>query len=340
LLKVGPESAGARPGPICYGFGGNKITVTDANLILGRLLPDQFMGGTMQLMKQKADDAMKKLAMQLRLEPVAAALGIIRIVNASMAKAIRAVSLERGYDPKEFCLFAFGGASGLHCCDLARELNIRKIVIPARAGILSAQGMVFAEPTLDYMQALFLRGDELNTPVLANTMKNLVDRGIAETKTLYRNGDPADIHISRFLNLRYQGQSYELCIPYEKNFIELFHQAHEHNFSYRLQDTPLELVSIQCSLTVNRKKQALPRQKRSTHRKVEPFCEQPVYFEHTPVNVPVFKRADMASGLVLAGPALVVDNYTTILLPASFLLEVDELHNLIIQGLSHENSGS
>jgi len=340
LLKVGPESAGARPGPICYGFGGNKITVTDANLILGRLLPDQFMGGTMQLMKQKADDAMKKLAMQLRLEPVAAALGIIRIVNASMAKAIRAVSLERGYDPKEFCLFAFGGASGLHCCDLARELNIRKIVIPARAGILSAQGMVFAEPTLDYMQALFLRGDELNTPVLANTMKNLVDRGIAETKTLYRNGDPADIHISRFLNLRYQGQSYELCIPYEKNFIELFHQAHEHNFSYRLQDTPLELVSIQCSLTVNRKKQALPRQKRSTHRKVEPFCEQPVYFEHTPVNVPVFKRADMASGIVLAGPALVVDNYTTILLPASFLLEVDELHNLIIQGLSHENSGS
>jgi N-methylhydantoinase A len=332
LLKVGPESAGARPGPVCYGFGGSKLTVTDANLILGRLLPDQFMGGTMQLMQQKVDDAMGKLAIQLGLEPVAAALGIIRIVNASMAKAIRAVSLEKGYDPKEFCLFAFGGASGLHCCDLARELNIRKIVIPARAGILSAQGMVFAEPTLDYMQALFLRGDELNSPVLAKTMKNLVDRGIAEAKTLYRNGDPADIHTSRFLNLRYQGQSYELCIPYEKNFTELFHQAHEHNFSYRLQGSPLELVSIQCSLKVNRKRQALPRQKKAAHRKIEPFCEQPVYFEHMPVNVPVFKRAHMAAGLILAGPALVVDNYTTILLPASFFLEVDELHNLIIQG--------
>jgi N-methylhydantoinase A len=170
LLKAGPESAGARPGPICYGVGGEELTVTDANLFLGRLLPDRFMGGTMQLKKKKVDIAMNKLAKQLGLAPVEAALGIIRIVNASMAKAIRAVSLERGYDPKEFCLFAFGGASGLHCCEIARELAIHKINIPARAGILSAQGMVFAEPTFDYIQALFLRGKELNANVLANTM--------------------------------------------------------------------------------------------------------------------------------------------------------------------------
>ena len=331
LLKVGPESAGASPGPICYGVGGNNLTVTDANLFLGRLLPDQFMGGTMQLQTKKVAVAMRKLAKQLRLEPVAAALGIIRIVNASMAKAIRAVSLERGYDPKEFCLFGFGGASGLHCCELSRELAIQRIVIPARAGILSAQGMVFAEPSLDYMQALFLRGEELNSPVLANNMETLVHKGFAEAKTLCLNGYAADIDVSRFLNLRYQGQSYELCVPYEKNFIELFHQAHEHNFNYRLQDTPLELVSIQCSLKINRKKQPLPRQKKAAHRKIEPLCEQPVYFEHRPVNVPVFKRAHMAAGLTLAGPALIVDNYTTILLPASFSLEVDELHNLIIQ---------
>jgi len=330
LLKVGPESAGALPGPICYGVGGKKLTVTDANLFLGRLLPDRFMGGAMQLQKKKVDIAMKKLAKQLELDPVAAALGIIRIVNASMAKAIRAVSLERGYDPKEFCLFAFGGASGLHCCELARELAMQKIVIPARAGILSAQGMVFAEPTLDYMQALFLRGEELNTPVLANNMKILVDKGFKEVKTLCSNGDPADIAVSRFLNLRYQGQSYELSIPYEKNFIELFHHLHEHNFGYRLQDAPLELVSIQCSVKVNRPKQTLPRQKKAAHRKIKPLNEQPIYFERTPVKVPVFNRADMAAGLTLTGPALVVDNYTTILLPALFSLEVDELHNLTI----------
>ncbi len=340
LLKVGPESAGARPGPICYGGGGQELTVTDANLFLGRLLPDRFMGGTMVLHKEKVIAAMSELAKRLGLEPVAAALGIIRIVNASMAKAMRGVSLERGYDPKEFSLFAFGGASGLHCCELARELAVHKIIIPARAGILSAQGMVFADPTLDYLQALFLRGKELHSPVLADTMGALVNKGRAEAKALCTSGHAADIHVFRFLNLRYQGQSYELSIPYEKNFIELFHQVHAHNFGYRLEDTPLELVSIQCTLKVKREKQPLPRQKKTAHRKFKPFSEQPVYFDRIAVKAPVFYRADMDAGSTLAGPALVVDNYTTILLPASFSLEVDELHNLIIQGNYRENPGS
>ena len=332
LLKVGPESAGARPGPICYGFGGQHLTVTDANLFLGRLLPDRFMGGAMRLQKTKVDNSMQKLARRLGLDPVDAALGIIRIVNASMAKAIRAVSLERGYDPKEFCLFAFGGASGLHCCELAVELGIQKIAIPARAGILSAQGMVFAEPALDAMQALFLRGKELQSQVLAENMKNLVDKCLDEARMLCRKDEQADLVISRFLNLRYQGQSYELSIPYEKNFIELFHLAHEHNFGYRLEDAPLELISIQCSVKVMRSKSALPSEKKAGCKKLKPMSLQPIHFGRTPVRVPVFKRADMAAGLTLAGPALVIDNYTTILLPESFSLDVDELHNIIISG--------
>ncbi|MDX1776946.1 MAG: hydantoinase/oxoprolinase family protein, partial [Desulfobulbales bacterium] len=331
LLRVGPQSAGARPGPICYGAGGRELTVTDANLFLGRLLPNHFMGGSMKLHKEKVHAAMKKLADQLGLDPVAAALGIIRIVNASMAKAVHAVSLERGYDPKEFSLFAFGGASGLHCCELAAELNIKNIVIPARAGILSAQGMIFAEPTLDYMQTLFLRGKDLNSPVLAASMNKLVDKGLAEAKALAASGEQNDLDVFSFLNLRYQGQSYELCIPYRKNFIELFHLAHEHNFGYSLEDSALELISIQCSVKVNRKKQTLPRQKKSTHGNIEPLAEQQLYFEPVPVKVPVYNRDSMAAGLTLAGPALIVDSYTTILLPPSFAMEVDELHNLILQ---------
>jgi len=275
---------------------------------------------------------MQKLGRRLGLDPVEAALGIIRIVNASMAKAIRVVSLERGYDPKEFCLFAFGGASGLHCCELAVELGIQKIAIPARAGILSAQGMVFAEPALDAMQALFLRGKELQSQVLAENMKNLVDKCLDEARTLCRKDEQADLVISRFLNLRYQGQSYELSIPYEKNFIELFHLAHEHNFGYRLEDAPLELISIQCSVKVMRSKSALPSEKKAGRKKLKPMSLQPIHFGRTPVRVPVFKRADMAAGLTLAGPALVIDNYTTILLPESFSLEVDELYNIIISG--------
>ncbi|MFC1826954.1 hydantoinase/oxoprolinase family protein [Thermodesulfobacteriota bacterium] len=331
LLKVGPESAGARPGPICYGFGGKELTVTDANLFLGRLLPDRFMGGAMLLQQEEVNEAMTEFAEQLGLDPVETALGIIRIVNASMAKAIRAVSLERGHDPKEFCLFSFGGASGLHCCELARELSIRKIIIPARAGILSAQGMVFAEPALDYMQTLFLLGNELQSPVLANRMKILVDKGLEEAKTIARNDRKSDINIEKFLNLRYQGQSYEICIPYEKNFMELFHRAHEQNFGYRLEEKPLELVSIQCSIKVNRSKRDLPRIASARNKKILPVGEHAVYFTHDPEQVQVFNRSDMTAGVTLAGPALVVDNYTTILLPSSFDLAVDELQNIIIQ---------
>jgi len=332
LLKVGPESAGARPGPICYGVGGRQLTVTDANLFLGRLLPDRFMGGAMLLQKEKVVSVMHKMAKRLGLNPVDAALGIIRIVNASMAKAIRAVSLEKGYDPKEFSLFAFGGASGLHCCELARELAVRKIVIPARAGILSAQGMVFAEPTFDAMQALFLRGKELSGPQLAANMEKLEQECRARAGRLYSKEGGTAIKISRFLNLRYQGQSYELTIPYEKNFIELFHQNHEQNFGYCLEDAPLELVSIQCSLKISRPKPALPRQEKGIRQKFTPSLQLPVYFEKTPVMTPVVNRPELNAGAILKGPALIVDNYTTILLPESFSLEVDELFNLIIFG--------
>ena len=332
LLKVGPESAGARPGPICYGFGGKEITVTDANLFLGRLLPERFMGGTMRLQQKKVNTSMSIFAEQLRIDPVIAALGIIRIVNASMAKAIRAVSLERGYDPKEFSLFSFGGASGLHCCELARELSIKKIIIPARAGILSAQGMVFAEPTLDYMQALFLVGEELQSPILNDSMKAMVNRGLAEARTISRDGGKNNKTIEKFLNLRYQGQSYEIRIPYEKNFIELFHQAHEHNFGYRLEEKPLELVSIQCSISIQKKKTPLPRKNAVQTKPASPIRDARIHFETGAATVPVYDRKSFSVGQEINGPALVVDDYTTVLLTEDFSLQIDTLLNLILEG--------
>jgi len=332
LLKVGPESAGARPGPVCYGFGGKEITVTDANLFLGRLLPDYFMGGAMQLQQDAVKKIMAGFVDQLGLDDIAAALGIIRIVNASMAKAIRAVSLEKGHDPKEFCLFSFGGASGLHCCELARELSIKKIIIPARAGILSAQGMVFAEPVLDYMQALFLVGEELQSPVLDNSMKTLVNRGLEEAKNISSTDEKRDIIIEKFLNLRYQGQSYEIRIPHEKNFIELFHQAHEHNFGYRLEEKPLELVSIQCSVRIPRKKTPLPRKKTAQSNTVSPIMDTLIHFEAGgAATVPVYGRKSFLFGQKITGPALVVDDYTTVLLTEDFSLQVDTLLNLILE---------
>ena len=329
LLKVGPESAGARPGPICYQVGGTRLTVTDANLFLGRLLPDHFMGGAMELNGDKVENAMVKLAEQLDLDPVESALGIIRIVNASMAKAIRAVSLERGYDPQEFALFAFGGASGLHCCELAYELQIKKIVIPARAGILSAQGMVFADPTFDYMQALFLSGDELKSPELAQSFDRLINRGIKAASLL--SNDRTDLQVSTFLNLRYQGQSYELCIPYEKDFIELFHQEHEHRFGYRIEDKPLELISIQCSIRVRKDKIPLPRKSSAGPKPIAPIRDTSIHFEGGAARVPVYNRKSFSTDRQINGPALIVDDYITVLLTEEYGLQVDTLLNLILE---------
>ena len=332
LLKVGPESAGARPGPICYGKGGRQITVTDANLFLGRLLPEHFMGSTMRLQENQVAKAMAKLAKQLRLNPIAAALGVIRIVNASMAKAIRAVSLEKGHDPKEFCLFAFGGASGLHCCELARELSIKKIIIPARAGILSAQGMIFTEPRFDHMQTLFLAGDDLKSGVLAKNLQELENRGLEEARRISGDTPQKDIQVARSLNLRYKGQSYELSIPFSENFIEHFHTSHEQNFGYSLPATPLELVSIQCSITVRRTRQPLPRMKTASCNLLQPITVKPVYFANTSEKIPVFLRSTLVPGQKISGPALVIDSYATILVSTSFTLEVDTLQNIILQG--------
>lgn len=332
LLKVGPESAGADPGPVCYGRG-EWLTVTDANLFLGRLLPDRFLGGAMRLETDRVKLLMTMLAGRLGLEAETTALGMIRIVNAGMAKAIRAVSVERGHDPKDFALFCFGGAAGLHCCELALELGISTVVIPARAGILSAQGMVFSDPALDYMQALFLRDQELDSPRLGKAFENLKAKGLTEIDTLFRDKRAAripDPETQCFVNLRYKGQSYELCVPYDQDFREKFHRAHEFAFGYRIDDAPLELTSIQCTIRIPRIRQPLPEVRKKGQGKPAPERKTPVLFEAGLVMVPVFIREGLLPGHELPGPALVVDDYTTILLTEDFCLQVDSLLNLVL----------
>ena len=325
LLRIGPESAGASPGPVCYGKG-TKITVTDANLFLGRI-PDSLLAGTMTLDNERVTKYMSRLAGVLGMPPRDVARGIIRIVNTEMIKAVRTVSLERGYDPQEFTLFSFGGASGLHCCEMARELGIKKIVIPARSGILSAQGMVFSQPTLDYTHAFFLTGRTLNRQAIKNAFSRLEKRAIAEAEALRLKGT---IRIDRRLDLRYKGQSYELTVPFEKKFEDLFHAMHDHDFGYRMKDAELELVSIRCTLRGEQKRAALPRSS-YTNNKPQPFKETHVELDSEKTRtVLVYKRPSLHNGQTLQGPALIIDNYTTILLPAGFFLKVDELLNLVI----------
>jgi N-methylhydantoinase A len=327
LLHVGPESAGADPGPVCYGRG-NALTVTDANLFLGRLPADRFLGGAMTLYPEKVEPQMAALGRQLNLPAREAALGIIRLVNVSMARAIRAVSLERGHDPREFTLFSFGGASGLHCCELAAELDMAEIVVPARAGILSAQGMVMADPALDASQALFLRGDGMAGPALDRAFAALV---AAKKKELLSLGRTGKVRIERYADLRYQGQSHELTVAYDGNFPGSFHALHELRFGYSLPDTPLELVSIRCTVRLARPKPPLPRAAAAPVRSVPaPDGRAPVVFADGCRQTAVFDRRHLRFGHYLAGPALIVDDYTTILLPDRFDLRVDSLLNLLI----------
>ncbi|MEN8141054.1 MAG: hydantoinase/oxoprolinase family protein [Thermodesulfobacteriota bacterium] len=328
LLHVGPESAGADPGPVCYGQG-ETLSVTDANLFLGRLQPDYFLAGRMKLDLARTREHMAILAGKLGLTPEETALGIVRIVNAGMVKAVRAVSLERGHDPQEFSLFSFGGASGLHCCELARELAMGEIVIPARAGILSAQGMVFAEPVLDKSHSLFLRGKELTPSAIAPLRDDLFAQLSSELAGLNLSGE---MEFSAHLDLRYAGQSHEIEVPLRDNdLLSAFHQAHATAFGYHLPEREVECVALRCRLRLARPSSPLPSAANAGREgggRAGAFV--PLVTEEGALSVPLLLRRKLAPGQGGQGPCLIVDDYTTILVTKYFSFKVDGFSNIIL----------
>src|SRR5689334_18251709 len=203
-LRVGPRSAGAVPGPACYGRGGTEPTVTDANLVLGRLLPDYFLGGGMQIEPDLAREAVGRLARRIDRDVTTTALGIVRIAEANMAAAVRAVTSRRGHDPRQFALLSFGGAGGLHACAVADALEIPGVMIPPYCGALSALGMVVAPPTVDVSRTV-VHLDPLNDAGLVREFAIAEDQA---TEQLPRAGT-----VSRFADVRFRGQSYEIQIP-------------------------------------------------------------------------------------------------------------------------------
>jgi N-methylhydantoinase A len=216
LLRVGPQSAGANPGPACYGQG-DLPTVTDAHVVLGRIKVDQFLGGSMPLYPERAAAAVDTIARRLKLSRKAAAEGILRVANANMERAIRSVSVERGYDPREFALVAFGGCGGLHGCELAEDLGIQTVIVPEHAGVLSALGMLLADRVRDYT-------------------------GQADFRALEKAArkDMPRCELERYFDMRYTGQSYELTIPEGASF----HDAHRRMYGYSDESRPTEVVAI------------------------------------------------------------------------------------------------
>ncbi|MCW8858139.1 MAG: hydantoinase/oxoprolinase family protein, partial [Deltaproteobacteria bacterium] len=240
-LKVGPESAGADPGPICYGKG-SEITVTDANLFLGRLIPDHFLGGNMELEFSTLNNHFKKLATKLNLITEELAEGVLNVANTTMERAIKVISVERGFDPREFTLFSFGGAGGLHAAYLARDLNMTQVFIPRNPGILSAAGMLMSDVIKDYSQTVMLSEGEIVQETLNLHFNPLENRG---REDLLKEGvEEERVELERYLDMRYQGQSYEIMVPYGADFCEQFHQLHEKTYGYCNRNKDIEVVNV------------------------------------------------------------------------------------------------
>ncbi|MGE3497894.1 MAG: hydantoinase/oxoprolinase family protein [Candidatus Binatia bacterium] len=243
-LAVGPESAGADPGPACYGRG-ERPTVTDADLLLGRLVPEQFLGGRMALDVERARRAVTGLARALRLDVDETAEGIVRVVNASMERAIRRVSIERGFDPREYVLVAFGGAAGMHACELAEGLDMRQVLVPRHPGLLSAWGAVAADLRRDYVQTVRLT--EPDARALSSRVRALATR--ARRELLAEGAAARDVSCAARLDVRYRGQSYELSVPLGPAYRAAFHAAHRRRYGYADVDRPVEVVNVRLSAT-------------------------------------------------------------------------------------------
>ncbi len=328
-LTVGPESAGADPGPICYGKG-DRITVTDANLYLGRLIPEHFLGGNMELQTAKLESAFKKLAQQLSLAPEELAEGVLAVANANMERAIRVITVERGFDPREFTLFSFGGAGGMHACHLARLLHIPKVLIPRNPGILSAMGMLMADVIKDYSQTVMLSADRVSGSDLEQAFGTIAARARAE---LAEEGLEEDkIVIEKYLDMRYEGQAYEIMINFTPDFAGSFHAAHEQLYGYRNPDKPIQIVNVRVRGCGRPHKPALERipAGSKTLDAGAALCTQPVIFEGQVHETTIIDRDKLKAGNRFAGPAVVVEYSSTLLVPPFAAAAVDGYGNLVI----------
>ncbi|MCU7906498.1 MAG: hydantoinase/oxoprolinase family protein [Candidatus Thiodiazotropha sp. (ex Epidulcina cf. delphinae)] len=329
MLQVGPESAGAEPGPACYGLGGKEPTVTDANLLLGRLRPDAFLGGRMALDRQAAEKAVAGLAERMRLSPVAAAAGIIRIANEHMTCALRVISVQRGVDPRGFTLVSFGGAGGLHVCALAHALGMHSALVPVNAGVLSALGMLATRHgrQLVHTRLGLLRG--LDDAELTAELSELAKTGLDD---LVREGlDRDEVEADYSLDLRYLGQSYTLNLPWH-GLVRAeadFHDLHESRYGHRMQ-APVELVNLRVALHGPEAAVVLPRALSKPPGEAVEWLELPGIER----PVPRYERSGLAEGQSVQGPALITEMASTTWLEADWCCTLDSAQNLLLQSVA------
>ena len=328
-LRVGPQSAGAEPGPACYGHG-DLATVTDANIVLGRLPARYFMGGRIHINESRSFHAMSVLGQALNIDARAAARGVIDIANIHMEHALRVISVERGHDPRDFTLVSFGGAGGLHAVELARRLSIRQVLISPLAATLSAFGMLSADAVKDYVQTVMLPGD---TPeqTLNERFRPLLQQGLADLAAEGFDRVSGEIDLELSLDMRYQGQSYELSVPYSQEYRTAFHRAHEGAYGYSRSDAPVEIVNLRVRAIGHLEPPPLEKLPDGDLNPARALLEYNRIVLRLEEPVPFYRAELLQPGDVIAGPAIVIRDDTTILLDHADQAYVDRYMNLLVR---------
>jgi len=332
-LRVGPQSAGATPGPACYGRGGTDPTVTDANLYLGRLDPEYFLGGRMRLDEEAAAKALRSIATQLGIEEAAFAEGMLAIVNANMADAMRTITVKQGIDPRDYSLVAFGGAGPMHAVWLAEELEIREVIVPWSPGTFSAWGMLQTDIRHDVVRSFYqplaeLEAAELEAVFLelrAEGSELLVAQGIA----------PDDHYFARSADMRYVGQEYTVNVPVDENvdlaaIDESFHEAHRVRYGHSTPGAPVEFVNLRLAAFGRIAGDTAPFSAPSED--LDPLLgKRQVVFDGVAHESSVLLRERVRPGARHEGPLVVGEESSTTVVPPGYVMDVDEHGNLLIR---------
>ncbi len=336
-LRVGPESSGAWPGPICYARGGARPTVTDAHVLLGRLDPDCFLGGTFPLDARAALEGfqgfLRRSGGRLR-KPAELARGIIAVSNATMEKALRVISIERGYDPRDFSLVSFGGAGGLHAAELARTLKLARVIVPPSPGAFSALGVLISDVVEDVSQSVLIPVPAGLPRVFSQDLRRRFARlERAARAELRREGFPGQrARVERRLDVRYVGQSYELSVPWTPGFRDEFHREHERAYGHAQPDRPIEIVTLRLRLVISTPKVRVRPQPLTGAFDLRTawIKQKPVWFSDRFLTTPFYERSRLRLGSRLKGPTVIVEYSSTTLVPPDFACAVDEWSNLIL----------
>jgi N-methylhydantoinase A len=334
VLQVGPRSAGAVPGPACYGRGGHEATVTDADLVLGYLDPGRFLGGEMPLDRRAADGALGRLGDQLGLDSVAAAIGVVRVVDEHMAAAIREVSIDRGRDPRDYALLPFGGAGPVHALAVAEIIGIPRVVIPTEPEVLSAFGATALDVTHDAEATVYVELETADAVVIEERFRALERR--ARGALADQGIDPTTCSLSRVAEVRYVGQTYEVPVDAPTDLTvngalaalqAAFHTEHASRYGVSDPDSPVALVNLRAtavSMTVKP-----PTQHGSAAGTTVAATRRRAYFADLGWHdVPVYQRRDLPAGWTLTGPAIVEQRGSTAVIPSGWVVTVDEAANL------------